>query len=489
MRDRLRRPDLVIAALLVLGLSGPALAADPPRTGLPDTPAGRRAAAFFEAFRSGSEERLTAFFSSAMGGEALKQRSAAERARRLGAMRKETGDVEVRRADAPSPDQLVVVTEGPGKRLDKWTFDFNPPPESYLLGIGLDEADADDLAGPPPPMTEAEALAAVVKAAEDAAAADRFSGVVLVARDGKAVLHRAWGLASREHSVPNRLDTKFNLGSINKLFTKIAIGQLVESGRLSLDDTIGKHLPDYPNPEAARKVTVRQLLDMQSGIGDFFGKEFDATPKDRLRKNADFLPLFANKPLLFEPGSDRRYSNGGYVVLGEIVAKASGRDYHDYVREKVYARAGMTDTDSYEADVPVPNLAEGYTRAWDGEERREGPRRRNIYTRPARGSSAGGGYSTAPDLLRFATALLGDKLLSPPFTEWIVARVEPVPGKPVGDRRRGGLGVAGGAPGINGVLEVDRETGLVLVVLANDDPPAAEALGKKLRRLLDAIRR
>ncbi|KAA0252973.1 MAG: class A beta-lactamase-related serine hydrolase [Acidobacteria bacterium] len=475
---------LFLLALLALPLRG----AEPRPEAFPDTPTGKRAAAFFEAFASGGEERLAAFFSSAMGPESLKQRPAAERGRRLAAIRNETGAVKVRRVDAPSADEVVVVTQGEGSRLQKWTFAFGPAPDTYLLGIGVDEADADDLAGPPPPMAEGQALEAIEKAVSQAVVEDRFSGVVLVARDGKVLLHRAWGLASREHDVSNRPDTKFNLGSINKLFTKVAVGQLVEAGKLSLDDTIGKHLPDYPNADA-RKATVRQLLDMQSGIGDFFGEEFDATPKERLRKNADYLPLFAKKPLLFAPGTDRRYSNGGYVVLGEIVAKASGRDYHDTVRENVYKRAGMTDTDSYEADVVVPNMAEGYTRRWDGEDRTEGPRRKNVYTRPARGSAAGGGYSTAPDLLRFVAALLGDRLLTPPYTEWVLTRAEPVPGKPPGDRTRGGIGVAGGAPGINALLDADRGTGLVLVVLANDDPPAAEAVAKKARRLLDAIRR
>lgn len=478
------------AILALVGLLASRAGAAPASgAAFPDTPAGKRAAAFFDAFLDGSEERLAAFFAGAMRLEALQQRPAAERARRLAAIRKETGAVTVRRADGPSPAEVVVVTEGDGKRLQKWSLSFGPPPESFLVGIGIDEADGDDLAGPAPPMAEAAALAAVEKLVSEAAAADRFSGVVLLARDGKPLLHRAWGMASREHGVPNRPDTKFNLGSINKLFTRVAIGQLAEAGRLSLDDTLGRHLPDYPNRDAAGNVTIRQLLDMQSGIGDFFGEEYDATPKDRLRKNADYLPLFARKPLLFEPGTDRRYSNGGYVVLGEVVARVAGRDYHDHVRETVYRKAGMADTDSYEADVPVPNLAEGYTRRWDGEERTDGPRRRNVYSRPARGSAAGGGYSTAPDLLRFVTALGADQLLTPPWTDWILTRAEPVAGKPVGDRKRGRLGVAGGAPGINAILEHDWETGLTLVVLANDDPPAAEAIGKKVRRLLDAIRR
>ena len=112
---------------------------------------------------------------------------------------------------------------------------------------------------------------------------------------------------------------------------------------------------------------------MQSGIGDFFGPRFDATPKDAFRRNESFLSMFADQPLQFEPGTQRRYSNGGYVVLGEIVVSVSGRDYYDYVRENIFARAGMADTDSFEADVMVGNLAEGYTRSWNGTDRSTGP--------------------------------------------------------------------------------------------------------------------
>ena len=167
---------------------------------------------------------------------------------------------------------------------------------------------------------------------------------MLVARGDQVLVHEARGLASREYAAANRTATRFNLGSINKLFTRVAIGQLAEQGKLSLDDTIGKFLPAYPNREAAAKVTVRQLLDMTSGVGDFFGKKFADTPKDRIRTLEDYLPFFAAEPLLFAPGSQRRYSNGGYVVLGLIVAKASGQSYFDYVRDHIYSPAGMTAT-------------------------------------------------------------------------------------------------------------------------------------------------
>lgn len=200
--------------------------------------------------------------------------------------------------------------------------------------------------------------------------------------------------------------------------------------------------------------------------------------------------MFADQPLAFQPGTQRQYSNGSYVVLGEIIARVSGQDYYDYVREHVYAPAGMSDTDSYQADVPVANLAEGYTRNWGGVDRTSGPRRNNIYTRPARGSAAGGGYSTATDLLRFTEALAGNRLLSPQYTGWILTGADPKEGRgrAAGAPSHGGLGIAGGAPGINAALEFDVAGGDTIIVLSNYDPPSAMEIAKKARRIISAIR-
>jgi CubicO group peptidase (beta-lactamase class C family) len=247
---------------LLLAASVPlVVGADPsPRTDLPDTPLGRRVSAFVDAFQKADRPGIVGFFEQNLSAQALSQRPAAPRADRILRLRTELGRVTVRRADERPPASLVVIVEGERQRLSKLTFDFAPAPPRHLLGIKVDEADADDLAGPPRPMTESEALAAIEQAVSEAAAADAFSGVILVARDGRPLLHRAWGLASRELGVPNRPDTKFNLGSINKLFTQVALAQLLEQGRLSLDDPLGKHLPDYPNREAAMRVTIRQLV-------------------------------------------------------------------------------------------------------------------------------------------------------------------------------------------------------------------------------------
>ena len=132
---------------------------------------------------------------------------------------------------------------------------------------------------PEPPLSQDELLALVRAAMDERSRADSFSGVVLLARGAEVVLQEASGLASQEFAAPNQVGTRFNLGSINKIFTRVAIGQLVEKGKLTLEDTIGKFLPDYPNRDAAEKVTVRQLLDMTSGIGDFFGEKYRGDPQ------------------------------------------------------------------------------------------------------------------------------------------------------------------------------------------------------------------
>src|SRR5262249_6211068 len=159
----------------------------------------------------------------------------------------------------------------------------------------------------------------------------------------------------------------------------IAITQLAEQGKLSFEDTLGRHLPDYPNQDAAAKVRIKHLLEMQSGIGDFFGPKFDATPKKRIRSINDYLPLFADQQVKFEPGSGHAYSNGGYVVLGAIIEKITGQSYYDYVRDHIFKPAGMENSDYYEVDTPTANLATGYHRGASG------PRVSNVYTLPARG--------------------------------------------------------------------------------------------------------
>jgi CubicO group peptidase (beta-lactamase class C family) len=290
-----------------------------------------------------------------------------------------------------------------------------------------------------------------------------FSGAVLVAKNGVPIFSRAYGMASIEYGVANTPHTLFNIGSIGKLFTKVAIGQLMQQGKLSGSDTIGKWLPDYPN-QAAKAATIQQLVDMSSGIGDIFTQKFERTPPGDFRSLEDYLQTFATDPLSFAPGTGNQYSNGGYLVLGLIIQKASGENYYEYVAKHIFESAGMTNTQYPFADAVMHGRATGYTSPGPGESQRMA-----TFMEPARGSSAGGAFSTASDILRFAVALRSAKLLNPTYTKWAVP-----PGP--------SYGVAGGTPGWNALLDMEFDSNYTVVVLANIDPPAAEDLGLDIVR-------
>src|SRR5262245_47806759 len=221
------------------------------------------------------------------------------------------------------------------------------------------------------------------------AKAGSFAGVVLVVRDGTPVLEQASGLADRARNVANAVDTRFNVGSVAKTFTAVAIAQLVEAGTLSFDDPIGKYLSGF-RPEVADRVTIGQLLTHTSGLGDVFMRWHPTAPAQLAV--SDLLTRIVEEPLQFEPGSRFAYSNSGYVVLGAVIEAVAGQSYYTYVRAHVFKPAGMTRTGWYTPDQ-VPDMAHGYaqvdtSRTW------------------LAGNPSGGAYSTVGDLLKFGQALL-----------------------------------------------------------------------------------
>nr|MBA3785609.1 beta-lactamase family protein [Acidobacteriota bacterium] len=324
---------------------------------------------------------------------------------------------------------------------------------------------------------------------------DKFSGAVLVAKDGVPIFEKAYGLANKNTNAANNTETKFNLGSNNKMFTAVAIAQLAERGKLSFDDTIGKHLPDYPNKSVADKVTIHQLLTHTSGMGDYQNDKF-FEQLDRTKTLADLLPFYAGEPLAFEPGAKFQYSNAGFAVLGLIIEKVSGKNYFDYVRENIFKPAGMKNTDSYERGANVKNLAVGYTRAKlsdQGQPDPNAPRHENTQMRPRRGSSAGGGYSTVGDMLKFAVALQNNKLLSKKFTEIVTTGKFDV-GGPMGkyaygfgDKIFNGkhiVGHNGGGPGTGANFDMFPELGYTAIIFSNLDSPAMFPVITKIRGLI-----
>jgi D-alanyl-D-alanine carboxypeptidase len=322
---------------------------------------------------------------------------------------------------------------------------------------------------------------------------NKLSGVLLVAKDGVTIASKAAGMANKATGAAIDLNTKFNLGSMNKMFTAVAVAQLAQAGKLTFTDTVGKYLPEYPNKEVADKVTIHQLLTHTSGMGMYWNEKFMAQ-RDKLVTVAAHLPLFAEEPLLFPPGEKFQYSNSGYMLLGAIIEKVSGQDYYGYVQEHVYKPAGMNDTGFYEPGREIPNLAVGYSRmSPDGKVSEEA--RENTNTREVRGGPAGGGFSTAPDLVKFQQALLNYKLLDKEHTELVTTGKVDGPrgmgryGYGFGDNNTDGkhsVGHNGGAPGIAADFEMFPESDYTAVALMNSDPPSLMPIAKAIRERIPA---
>ncbi len=305
-------------------------------------------------------------------------------------------------------------------------------------------------------------------------AADSFSGVVVLERRGTPLYRVATGLADRSSGAPNSFDTKFNLASVDKYFTRIAIRQLQQAGKLALTDSVGKHLPDYPNDRVRREVRLNHLMGMTSGMGDFGSDAEFSARRLSLKTLDDYVQLFARDTLLFAPGTKQSYSNAGYIVLGKIVERLSGQSYYEYVQRNIFDPAGMRNTGYFTLDDDTRGRAIGYTADPTAAIAPAAhPRVPHTSFLPFRGSSAGGGYSTAEDLLALSRALLSYKLLDRKHTDLMLDFGTPKPGE------FGWSGWTGGAEGANTVFYM-HTTGHTLVVLSNYDPPTATVYRRKL---------
>jgi CubicO group peptidase (beta-lactamase class C family) len=339
----------------------------------------------------------------------------------------------------------------------------------------------------PPEVTAVDPTqlpAAIGKHLDAEAEAGRFSGAVLVARGDDVLFARAVGLADRQTGRPNTLDTPINLGSANKMFTAIAVAQLQAAGKLDWNDTVGRHLPDFPNAKIRDEVTIHQLLTHTSGVGSYWNEAHEAR-RHALDTQQAFLDTFVDQPLLFEPGQGNEYSNGGPVILGLVIEALSGRGYYDYVREFIYRPAGMRGADHYRRDDAEAGFALGYLRTKQGEWQD------NTEGLSLRGSAAGGGYASARDLQAFARALSDGRLLPPEQLELLwKAHTRHGPDMGYGYLFSSGtvagrrwIGHNGGAPGISAEFRFYPEEELAVVVLANQDN-AAMALGEWLNALV-----
>lgn len=445
----------------------------------PDPVVRARLDAYVAALSSGSAAAFEAMAQEHFAPALLARRSAQDRRELVERVHADFGALSVERELAREGATFELTVRGAKGGAARLELTLEPAAPHRITRVAIEAGEAPeggDTTLAPAPVSGTMAPEELSKALDaylgGLATSGRFAGVVLVARDGRPLFERGYGLANREARVAVTPATRFNLASIGKIFTKVAIGQLLAQGKLSLADTLGALLPDHPNAEA-RGATVAQLLDHRAGIADFFGPAFAQAPKERFRSNADYYQLVAPQPLLFAPGARRQYCNGCYVVLGAIVERLAGVPYEDYVQKQVFERAAMPGAAFLAMNDLPADAALGYTRP-DGEP--AGALRVNSALHGRRGSAAGGSYARAADLLAFDNALREQRLLDAERTGWLL-------GAPAGPgRARGALGIAGGAPGVNGALESDGTW--TVVVVGNLDPPVAEQLGADLMRRL-----
>ena len=317
-----------------------------------------------------------------------------------------------------------------------------------------------------------------------------FSGTVMLAKQDKVLYQSAKGLASKRFNVPNNMQTKFNIGSMNKMFTAVATLQLVQEGKLSLDDKLNKFIDEsWLSETVSKKITIRHLLTHSSGLGSYFGKTYRESSKNNFRTLADYQPLIDQNEVFFEPGTDNRYSNTGMLLLGVVIEAVSGQDYFSYIRENIYNVADMKNSGSFELDQPVPNLAIGYHRdpsaqtGW----------RNNYYSHILKGSPAGGGFSTTDDMHKFALALTRYELLNKSLTEAALSAKPDLhsPRYGYGFGIRGTedspiVGHEGGFRGLNANLDIYLDQGYISVVLSNYSGGAWRVF-EKIRELLARV--
>lgn len=488
------RPSLLLAPLLACAaaVSSSATLAGPVSTTLPDTEAGRIGAAMIAHINSDTTEQigewvpsvLSTAFDPAAKGMILTQIATTVR---------DSGGVDFVDARTQGPPGMLVVTIK-GRRTGKLVaLVLLPDPEQPGTLAMADMVPLDDpmlYADWPKAAASQAEIARLTTAALDKLVLDNdFSGCVTVTDGEETIFDECRGLAERRFNVPVDHETKFHIASMGKMFTAVAIAQLVEAGKLSWEDTLALWVPEYPDQAVAKKISVWQLLHHTSGLGDYIVPELFEHRK-KFVDPVDYLDLIARQPKVGEPGGEWSYSNSGYVVLGRIIENVSGESYFDYIRRHVFAPAGMTDSGFDRLDDIVPKLAVGYYREGPFSTEWKADWFENVYA----AAPDGGGYSTTADLVRFSAALRTGKLVQPATLAKMFA--DPVPAGPggyaagFGDRLSHGRHIRGHAGGIEGTdanLAIVWETGATVVVTSNQGPGQYWLFSERIANLLASL--
>ncbi len=459
----------VCATLLLLCFSA-AVQAQPPQPAAPQTPAARRVTELVNVINSADAAAVKTFIEQTYGGE-LGQMPMSAHLNFIAWLRDQTRGVTLHGVPEGSATEATALLNS--KLTGDWmglkvTVEADAP--HRITDIDLRPSKSPSGERTARKLTDAERARELKAYVQKLAEADVFSGAVLLAKDGKVLFEKAYGEANKDFHAANRTDTKFNLGSMNKMFTAVAIAQLAERGKLSLEDPLAKFLPEFPTKEAAQKIQLKHLLTHTSGLGSYFNKKFMESSRARFRTVDDMMKLAEGETLAFEPGTKWAYSNTGMLVLGAVIERVTGQSYFDYVRENIYKPAGMTNTDAYELDLVNPNLAVGYQKEFndDGTIRF----RNNIFQHVIRGGPAGGGYSTVGDLLKFDRALRTNKLVGAEYVRQLLSAKPELNSPEYGygfsvDTKKRIVGHSGGFSGISSNLDMFLDSGYTAIVMSN----------------------
>jgi D-alanyl-D-alanine carboxypeptidase len=307
-------------------------------------------------------------------------------------------------------------------------------------------------------LTKAEIGAGIDSFIKRQSTWEPFNGNVLIKKGAETIYAKSFGTTN--DGKPHQMSDAMGLASVGKMFTAISVLQLVDAGKLSLEDSIGRLLPEIQN-KALSGITVQQLLTHTSGMGDFFEDPqyqhiLDSTKAALVARHlpvttvALYLPFFERDALRFAPGTGWAYSNTGFELLGYLIEKITGTTYNDFVQRHIFAPTGMTATNP--------------------------------------GSGAGGGTSTANDILRFAEALQQGKLLSKDRTARFFAyQVNEQYGWGSEHQKLGGetiVGHSGGFEKVCNEVNIYTKSGYTVIILSNSNPPLGHFLGDKIKTLL-----
>lgn len=337
------------------------------------------------------------------------------------------------------------------------------------------------------PVTAVRETAAIDEIVKARSAADDFSGTVLVAREGRILYQRAFGLANREWEIPNDLDTRFEIGSMTKQFTALLVLQLVNEGKIRLDGHVSDYL-SYYRKDTGTQVTVSELLSHTSGIPNFISMPgfLEGSDSRRSYSARGFAEKYCSGDLHFKPGSRFEYSNSGYFLLGAILEEVSDRTYEELIRQRIFEPLGMRNSGYAHSETILPHRAAGYERS--------GSAFRNArYYDMSIPFAAGALYSTVGDLFLWDQALYTERLLPARLRDLLFKPnldnygygwgiLIPQPGAPYAGET---ISMHGGAIfGFQSLIQRIPSHRELIVLLDNSDSPKLLDIALEIRRVL-----